>query len=119
VVTLLSKGNAKADLAEVSGIICVDDATWEKWLQVSRKWLDGELPDSAGTTLYWNYALVNRKPLTKTNLKPVNSLPPFAMKEAAEMILAKVSIMVPKAGSVSLYVCMEFVFYIGSASYFI
>jgi hypothetical protein len=32
VVTLLSKGNAKAGLAEVSGIICVDDATWEKWL---------------------------------------------------------------------------------------
>jgi hypothetical protein len=120
VVTLLSKGNAKADLAKVSGIICVDDATWEKWLQVSRKWLDGELPDSAGTTLHWNYALVNRKPLTKTNLKPVNSLPPFAVKEAAEMILAKkVSIMVPKAGSVSFYVCMEFVFYIGSAPYFI
>jgi hypothetical protein len=30
VVTLLSKGNAKVDLAEVSGIICVDDATWER-----------------------------------------------------------------------------------------
>jgi hypothetical protein len=103
VVTLLSKGNAKADLAEVSGIICVDDATWEKWLQVSRKWLDGELPDSAGTTLHRNYALVNQKPLTKTNLKPMNSLPPFTVKEAAEMILAKkVSIMVPKARSVSL-----------------
>jgi hypothetical protein len=40
VVTLLSKGNTKADLAEVSGIICVDDATWEKWQEVSKKWLD-------------------------------------------------------------------------------
>jgi hypothetical protein len=88
VVTLLSKGNAKVDLAEVSGIICVDDATWEKWLEVSKKWLDGELPDSAGTTVHQNYALVNRKPLMKTNLKPVNSLPPFAVKEATEMILA-------------------------------
>jgi hypothetical protein len=120
VVTVLSKGNAKADLAKVSGIICVDDATWEKWLEVSKKWLDGELSNSAGTTLHRNYTLINRKPLTKTNLKPVNSLPPFAVKEAAEMILAKkVSIMVPKAGSVSLYVCMEFIFYIGSAPYLI
>jgi hypothetical protein len=120
VVTLLSKGNPKADLAQVSGNICVNDATWEKWLEVSKKWLDGELPDSAGTTLHRNYALVNQKPLTKTNLKPMNSLPPFAVKEAAKMVLAKkVSIMVPKAGSVSLYVCMEFVFYIGSAPYFI
>jgi hypothetical protein len=120
VVTLLSKGNAKANLAEVSGMICVDDATWEKWLEVSKKWLDGELPDSAGTTLHRNYSLVNRKPLPKTNLKPMNSLPPFAVKEAVEMILVKkVSIMVPKAGSVSLYVYMEFVFYIGSASYLI
>jgi hypothetical protein len=80
-VTLLSKGNAKADLVKVSGIICVDDATWKKWLEVSKKWL-GELPDSAGTTLHRNYALVNRKPLTKTNLKPVNSLPLFTVKEA-------------------------------------
>jgi hypothetical protein len=119
VVTLLSKGNAKADLAEVSGIICMDDATWEKWLEVSKKWLDDELPDNVGTILHRNYALVNQKPLTKTNLKPVNSLPPFAVKEAVEMILAKVSIMVSKAGSVNLYVCMEFVFYIGSAPYLI
>jgi hypothetical protein len=120
VVTLLLKGNAKADLAEVSGIICVDDATWEKWLEVSKKWLGGELPDSVGTTLHRNYALINWKPPTKMNMKPVNSLPPFIVKEAIEMILAKkVSIMVPKAGSVSLYVCMEFVFYIGSAPYLI
>jgi hypothetical protein len=59
VVILLSKGNAKADLAKVSGIICVDDATWEKWQEVSRKWLDDKLLDSAGTTLHRNYALVN------------------------------------------------------------
>jgi hypothetical protein len=52
VVTLLSKGNAKADLAEVSGIICMDDATWEKWLEVSKKWLDDELPDNVGTILH-------------------------------------------------------------------
>jgi hypothetical protein len=59
VVILVSKGNAKADLAEVSRIICVDDRTWEKWQEVSKKWLDGELLDSSRTTLHWNYALVN------------------------------------------------------------
>jgi hypothetical protein len=55
---MLLKGNAKVDLTEVSRIICVDDTTWEKWQEVSRKWLDGELLDSMETTLHQNYALV-------------------------------------------------------------
>jgi hypothetical protein len=78
------------------------------------------LPENARRTLHHNYALINQKPITKTNLKPVNSLPPFAVKEVAEMILAKkASSMVPKVGSVSTYVCMQFVFSIESAPHLI
>jgi hypothetical protein len=81
----------------------------------SKKWLD-----SVGTTLDWNYTLVNQKLLKKKNLKPVNSLLPFDVKEVAQMILVKkVSIMVLKAGLVSSFVYMQFVFFIKSTPYLI
>jgi hypothetical protein len=85
-VTSILNAADKVDLKEVYGFVCGTDAAYDLWKKISDLWVKGSLPDGKGMTL--DPRRGGRSTITKTDIKPVHTMPDWAILECGKKVLS-------------------------------